>query len=589
MMVLSEEDRALPQVENVLPLLKRGIGIHHGGLLPILKETTEILFGEGLIKALFATETFAMGLNMPARTVLFTSAQKFDGKDFRWVTSGEYIQMSGRAGRRGLDDKGIVILMIDEKMSPSVGRNLVMGSADQLNSAFHLTYNMVLNLLRVEEINPEFMMERSFHQFQNYSNIPKLYENVKKLENQIASVKIEDEENVGSYFKLREQMTSLSKDFQSWLIKPQYLVPFLQPGRLVSVKHGDKNFGFGAVVSFKKQAPKEKDNPLTSETTYVIDVLLNVANETAKCTSTSELMPAPASKNGTMVVVPIQPNLIQQISSVRIFIPQDLRPSDNRKAVSKTIDQVRKRFGETKIPLLDPIKEMKITDKAFKEIVKKIDLFESRLVDHPLHKDENISQLVEQYGQKADLMKSLEKAKGEVKKAKSLLQMADLKCMKRVLRRMGYCTSADVIEVKGRIACELSSADELLLTEMVFNGMFNEMSPEQSASILSCFVCDEKSNEMPKLTGDMSGPLRQMQDMAKRIATVSKEAKIELDEEQYIGKFKPFMMDVVYEWCKGAKFSQLCKMTELFEGQLVFKVFSNLFSIIFHDNFRKHY
>ena len=85
MMVLSEEDRALPQVENVLPLLKRGIGIHHGGLLPILKETTEILFGEGLIKALFATETFAMGLNMPARTVLFTGAQKFDGKSMRWV------------------------------------------------------------------------------------------------------------------------------------------------------------------------------------------------------------------------------------------------------------------------------------------------------------------------------------------------------------------------------------------------------------------------------------------------------------------------------------------------------------------------
>lgn len=70
--VLSPEDRKLPQVENVLPLLRRGIGIHHGGLLPILKEVIEILFGEGLIKALFATETFAMGLNMPAKTVVFT-------------------------------------------------------------------------------------------------------------------------------------------------------------------------------------------------------------------------------------------------------------------------------------------------------------------------------------------------------------------------------------------------------------------------------------------------------------------------------------------------------------------------------------
>ena len=68
MTVLSEEDRSLPQVQNVLPLLKRGIGIHHGGLLPILKETTEILFGEGLIKALFATETFAMGKSTQIKT-----------------------------------------------------------------------------------------------------------------------------------------------------------------------------------------------------------------------------------------------------------------------------------------------------------------------------------------------------------------------------------------------------------------------------------------------------------------------------------------------------------------------------------------
>lgn len=73
------------KVEHVLPLLKKGIGIHHGGLLPLLKETIEILFSEGLIKALFATETFAMGLNMPARTVVFTNARKFDGKDYRWV------------------------------------------------------------------------------------------------------------------------------------------------------------------------------------------------------------------------------------------------------------------------------------------------------------------------------------------------------------------------------------------------------------------------------------------------------------------------------------------------------------------------
>ena len=76
--------------------------------------------------------------------------------------------------------RGIVILMADEKMNPSIGREMVKGAPDPINSAFHLTYNMVLNLLRVEEVNPEFMMERSFHQFQNYTNLPKMYEKVNK-------------------------------------------------------------------------------------------------------------------------------------------------------------------------------------------------------------------------------------------------------------------------------------------------------------------------------------------------------------------------------------------------------------------------
>ena len=108
---LNEEDQNLPQIQHILPLLRRGIGIHHGGLLPILKEVIELLFQEGLLKVLFATETFSIGLNMPARTVVFTAVRKWDGNEFRNLSSGEFIQMSGRAGRRGLDDRGIVIML----------------------------------------------------------------------------------------------------------------------------------------------------------------------------------------------------------------------------------------------------------------------------------------------------------------------------------------------------------------------------------------------------------------------------------------------------------------------------------------------
>ena len=83
MQCLSSEDRELPAIEKMLPMLQRGIGVHHSGLLPILKELIEILFSEQLIKVLFATETFAMGLNMPARTVVFTATRKWDGEQNR--------------------------------------------------------------------------------------------------------------------------------------------------------------------------------------------------------------------------------------------------------------------------------------------------------------------------------------------------------------------------------------------------------------------------------------------------------------------------------------------------------------------------
>ena len=138
----------------MLPILMRGIGVHHGGLLPIVKECIELLFGDNLLKVLFTTETFAMGINMPARTVIFTSIQKFDGTEFRWVGGGEYIKMSGRAGRRGKDKKGLVIMMTDKKLDQEVAKNILKGASDPLNSSFHLSYSMLLNLMRIEEIDP---------------------------------------------------------------------------------------------------------------------------------------------------------------------------------------------------------------------------------------------------------------------------------------------------------------------------------------------------------------------------------------------------------------------------------------------------
>uniref|UniRef100_G1NUZ4 Exosome RNA helicase MTR4 n=1 Tax=Myotis lucifugus TaxID=59463 RepID=G1NUZ4_MYOLU len=567
---LSDEDKKLPQVEHVLPLLKRGIGIHHGGLLPILKETIEILFSEGLIKALFATETFAMGINMPARTVLFTNARKFDGKDFRWISSGEYIQMSGRAGRRGMDDRGIVILMVDEKMSPTIGKQLLKGSADPLNSAFHLTYNMVLNLLRVEEINPEYMLEKSFYQFQHYRAIPGVVEKVRNSEEQYNKIVIPNEESVVIYYKIRQQLAKLGKEIEEYIHKPKYCLPFLQPGRLVKVKNEGDDFGWGVVVNFSKKS-NVKPNSGELDPLYVVEVLLRCSRESLKNSATEAAKPAKPEEKGEMQVVPVLVHLLSAISSVRLYIPKDLRPLDNRQSVLKSIQEVQKRFPDG-VPLLDPIDDMGIQDQGLKKVIQKVEAFEHRMYSHPLHNDPNLETVYTLCEKKAQIAVDIKSAKRELKKARTVLQMDELKCRKRVLRRLGFATSSDVIEMKGRVACEISSgrsADELLLTEMMFNGLFNDLSAEQATALLSCFVFQENSSEMPKLTEQLAGPLRQMQECAKRIAKVSAEAKLEIDEETYLSSFKPHLMDVVHTWATGATFAHICKMTDVFEGSII--------------------
>jgi superfamily II RNA helicase len=134
------------QYFELLPLLEKGIGFHHSGVLPILKEITEILFGMGLVKVLFATETFAVGLNMPTKTVVFTSFRKqSDSGYFRMLRPDEYTQMAGRAGRRGKDTEGIVIyLPIREPEPLSEMKAMMTGLKPSVTSQLKFTYSYIL-------------------------------------------------------------------------------------------------------------------------------------------------------------------------------------------------------------------------------------------------------------------------------------------------------------------------------------------------------------------------------------------------------------------------------------------------------------
>jgi len=130
-------------------VLSKGVGIHHAGLLPAQKELVEELFSKNLIKVLYATETFAVGINYPARTVCFNSVDKYDGVNFRYLNSKEYFQMAGRAGRRGIDSKGYAIAMVDRHFA-DVDKIIQISDkdVDPIISQFKLSINTILNMIR---------------------------------------------------------------------------------------------------------------------------------------------------------------------------------------------------------------------------------------------------------------------------------------------------------------------------------------------------------------------------------------------------------------------------------------------------------
>lgn len=140
-----------PQYFQMIKLAKKGIAVHHAGLIPVFKEIIEMLFSKNLIKILFATETFAVGLNMPTKTVLMTDVFKFDNSGKRMLYSHEFIQMSGRAGRRGLDTEGHVILLpqiISDVIERVEFKDLMMGNPQTIESKFYIDENLILSSIR---------------------------------------------------------------------------------------------------------------------------------------------------------------------------------------------------------------------------------------------------------------------------------------------------------------------------------------------------------------------------------------------------------------------------------------------------------
>ena len=146
-----EEYLHLPEYIKTVKLLRKGVGIHHAGLMPILREMTELLFARGFIKILFCTETMSVGINLPIKTAIFTDVNKFNGEILRPLYSHEYTQAAGRAGRLGLDTVGHVIHLnnLFRNIEPVNYKFMMNGKPQILTSKFKISYNLILNLLNI--------------------------------------------------------------------------------------------------------------------------------------------------------------------------------------------------------------------------------------------------------------------------------------------------------------------------------------------------------------------------------------------------------------------------------------------------------
>lgn len=163
---MSDDDLAALNYDRWLNALEAGFAAHHAGMVPPFKEAVEAVFVEGLVKAVFATETLALGINMPARTVVIEKLSKFTGERHEFLTPGEYTQLTGRAGRRGIDSMGHAVVLWSPFTTFDDVARLAASRSFELRSAFRPTYNMAANLVqRYEPDQAVEMISRSFAQF----------------------------------------------------------------------------------------------------------------------------------------------------------------------------------------------------------------------------------------------------------------------------------------------------------------------------------------------------------------------------------------------------------------------------------------
>lgn len=583
---LRGSDKKLPQVLQMEEILKRGVGIHHSGILPILKEVVELLFQKGLVKILFATETFAMGINMPARTVVFDSIRKHDGNNFRDLLPGEYIQMAGRAGRRGLDTRGTVIILCKGDV-PEMSdlHKMMLGKPTKLESQFRLTYSMILNLLRVEQLRVEDMIKRSFSEFHSQKDVEKHKADLEELHKRLLN--LEDIEcflcsvDLEQYWEACRDYFSLRKQLQAVILSHPAAIKALSPGRVVVVDENSHSNALGVVLKTSmgtnnertftclvicdKNSSDVEQNPRDPDLVSAI-TNLNLFQPEGPCWHNMIDCKADAISLVTTKTLRIDPDRI--INDVKKRQQARFRSDPPSQSVSIATQELLRLTEANPRGLsgLDPLKDLHLRDVELVEKFRALELMKEKFstfncVNCPRF-NEHFQKISSNMKLKEDYKRLQFKLSDE-----SLTLLPEYQQRIQVLKELQYIDEHNAVQLKGRVACEISS-HELMITELVFKNELTELHPTEIAALLSSMVFEQKKCSEPKLIDTLEKGRDRIIEEARQITKIEKQVGMQVPVE-YEETFKFGLMEVVFEWARGMPFADITSLTDVQEGIIV--------------------
>lgn len=614
---LSPTDRNVPQIARHREMLKRGVGVHHAGVLPIIKEITEILFQQGLIRVLFATETFAMGVNMPARTVVFTAIHKYDNQGHRLLEPGEYIQMAGRAGRRGLDDVGTVLLFPTTADFPveSDVKTVLTGIPKPLRSQFRLTYNMILNLLRIDELRVEDVMARSFSEApagRASGTVKRLLVKGNERLNQMQTMSV-GVERYRSLYEVSTRINVLCQRISVTLTSNarNSTTAAFGVGRVVLVRGRDETLRLGVIIkapfsgrakgglSLKKPSlglrtgfrPGKRDSGKIQ-----IKVLALCGGPAARkehCPLFQHNIDVVDLKNKSTqfdaggLIVRIQDldyTGIVGLSSLKIEVDEKglvpIRGDPNPVALSSTAEALRTIASDeanwNALAQLHPVTDLGLQSldivEQWDERKQCVWILNEMVTD--LLKGGAMFDLEKEFkflSQESKLQEKLELLKIATSD-ESLHLMPDYKQRIEVLSKLGYIDGTSV-RLKGRAACEVNTCDSLILTELVFEKVLQKLSAVDLAAILCSLIFqgkvggDETSYTQIDYVREQSEELYQgcqsMLGVLSSLGSAQSDSGLAVSPYEFARSSANFGFTIgVRGWASGKTFAEICSMIE---------------------------